>query len=683
MGSAFEDFFHMELLSGSSNAAAGSSGSSPGSSPSHSFSALPPTPPNMFPTQDININPDSYFNFNLDDDFAKLDQFAVPPPTSIGYDFLGAFTGATGLQTSSPESASGSGTSSSMEDSPVGIDPQLVGTPLQSHPISEFGDIDEDQEEEEDDDREGSPSTVADGSEQDFAMAAVKVGGRGKASRKGTVQSGGIIKRSGGSGDKKENKPVTFSTTSSDPGDWRPSPEEYKKMSSKEKRQLRNKISARNFRVRRKEYISTLEGDIAERDRLIDAIRTELGSTKSENIALRQEIAALKKALLDGRGRADTPVLPPPAPLPAIPAALLSNSSSNSTAAQTKSPLLIPNTQKDLPTSPRLGARGFWGGAAGTGLGSFGGGTPVHTTLVPEWGSVLSGKPLASSKNAGRRSPALQENINPVLNGITATSLTAALGAPAQGKGDKSENNNTQQLPLGAFDSFADVNPFTMKTLDAYRMHLWGKMAQQQAAHNRNAQPQFSSTQSPSGLASNLRPQYFAKPNSAALSSLLSGKSAASAYPTPPNSPPLGTTPRKASPASDMQQPTPQQAMLASMASQTLFGKLGSAFWDAFAARSPGAHGKPNREWDAEKVRRVLEGKAVVRIVDVETQQPQQPPQPIARSLSRKTGGASQTQSRAPSPTASPKLPAADESKKCQCTKILEEKMSKLALMTI
>ena len=34
--------------------------------------------------------------------------------------------------------------------------------------------------------------------------------------------------------------------------DWRPSPEEYKKMSSKEKRQLRNKISARNFRVRRK-----------------------------------------------------------------------------------------------------------------------------------------------------------------------------------------------------------------------------------------------------------------------------------------------------------------------------------------------------------------------------------------------------------------------------------------------
>lgn len=74
----------------------------------------------------------------------------------------------------------------------------------------------------------------------------------------------------------------------------------------------------------RAEYISTLEGDIAERDRLIDAIRGELGSTKSENLALRQEISALKKALLDGRGRIDTPVLPPPAPLPAVPATLVS-----------------------------------------------------------------------------------------------------------------------------------------------------------------------------------------------------------------------------------------------------------------------------------------------------------------------------------------------------------------------
>lgn len=151
-------------------------------------------------------------------------------------------------------------------------------------------------------------------------------------------------------------------------------------------------------------------------------------------------------------------------------------------------------------------------------------------------------------------------------------------------------------------------------------MHLWGKMAQQQVPQ-RQAQQQ--PTQSPSGLAGNLRPHYFAK--SPSLSALLSGKAATSSvshinpYPSPPSSPPLG--PRDA--------PTAQHAMLANIASQTLFSKLGSAFWDAFARPSGtiGPNGHAKREWDAEKVRRVMEGTAVVQIVDVE-------PQPAARAPS-------------------------------------------------
>ena len=141
----------------------------------------------------------------------------------------------------------------------------------------------------------------------------VKVGGHGKA-RKGTVQSGGIVKKSAhiGAGVKdKENTGVQAKKTQVKgrgsklppsapaslfapaavptlalpsvvkqpaaslpsppdqhtsqasehggdddddelPHDWRPSPEVFAKMTSKEKRQLRNKISARNFRVRRK-----------------------------------------------------------------------------------------------------------------------------------------------------------------------------------------------------------------------------------------------------------------------------------------------------------------------------------------------------------------------------------------------------------------------------------------------
>ena len=118
-------------------------------------------------------------------------------------------------------------------------------TPAPSKAASDF---DEEEEGEDDDIELDDLHTIP----EDFVVPAMKVGGKGKANRKGTVREGGIVKRSA-SVEKKENKPANMlSTTSLDPDDWRPTPEEYKKMSSKEKRQLRNKISARNFRVRRK-----------------------------------------------------------------------------------------------------------------------------------------------------------------------------------------------------------------------------------------------------------------------------------------------------------------------------------------------------------------------------------------------------------------------------------------------
>lgn len=177
------------------------------------------------------------------------------------------------------------------------------------------------------------------------------------------------------------------------------------------------------------EYITTLEGDIAERDRLLDHFRTVLGSRESENLALRQEIASLKEALLDGRGGAIN--LPPPAPLPEQSAAETLAASNTNTPTIQSSPLLTANTQKDLPSSPRLGGTRFWGG-----MGMGGGVTPVHTTIVPDISTIV--------RNG------LQENMNPSLNGIR----------PGNGIGP----NKT----LGGFDGFADLNPFTMKTLDAY-----------------------------------------------------------------------------------------------------------------------------------------------------------------------------------------------------------------------
>ena len=74
----------------------------------------------------------------------------------------------------------------------------------------------------------------------------------------------------------------------------------------------------------------TLEDDIAQRDKLIDVILTELGSM-NDNVA--SQINAVKKALLEGRGRADTHVLPPPVPLPAVSAAARNSTSSPSPLA--------------------------------------------------------------------------------------------------------------------------------------------------------------------------------------------------------------------------------------------------------------------------------------------------------------------------------------------------------------
>jgi hypothetical protein len=162
--------------------------------------------------------------------------------------------------------------------------------------------------------------------------------------------------------------------------------------------------------------------------------------------------------------------------------------------------LLTPNTHKDLPatTSPRLAAKGFWGGSSTP----FGGITPVHTVTIPD---LIAGAALK---------PTLQENINPALNNnnnINSVGLST-LGGPGK---------------PAPFDSFMDTNPFTMKMLDAcvclvfftfllrrwltvvlrYRMQLWTRMAQQQQQqqHQLAAASQYQQQQTPF-ITTTLRP---------------------------------------------------------------------------------------------------------------------------------------------------------------------------------
>ncbi|KAG2140754.1 hypothetical protein BD769DRAFT_1349928 [Suillus cothurnatus] len=535
-----DDFFNLDVLNSAPSAFTTASSSS--SSPRSPFTFSSP-----------NGADDDFFAQFLDtDELTKgpsLSSLSVP-----SYDFFGATQGSASTSGSSPESVDAS--------TPMfAIDPQLVGTPATSNDHSD-----------QDSDSEPEPELAPP-----------------KRSRRGAVASGGI-KKSYNPSEKDSNSGAGKSKSSKDPAplrilepeDWRPSPEEYKKMSSREKRQLRNKISARNFRVRRKEYITTLEGDIAERDRLIDAIRSELGSSRSENTALRQEISALKRCLLESR---HCPDLPPPAELQTgAPLSPPGSPAPTPVSVPSTTPLITPNTQKDLPTSPRLGARPFWGGFGGMGV------TPVHTTLIPPVG--VKG--------------VLQENINPALHrpGSIVEKTNSQLNGLGIGMG--------LGMGIGAFDAFADTNPFTLKTLDAYRMQLWGKMAAQHAQANAHGMGY-----TPHGLASGLKPAYFASPPSSK-SQGLGGKNA---YPSPPPSPGLKPAPV----------PTREQAALAAIASQTLLGKLGSAFWEAFSGSGSGAGGSGSvmrKEWDAEKVRKILEGRAVVRVVDLDEPAPNKPSPP-------------------------------------------------------
>ncbi|KAJ4410174.1 hypothetical protein N0V91_002183 [Didymella pomorum] len=59
--------------------------------------------------------------------------------------------------------------------------------------------------------------------------------------------------------------------------------EEGKKLSSKERRQLRNKVSARAFRSRRKEYIGQLEGEVAQKVQEANELRNQNNALMEEN----------------------------------------------------------------------------------------------------------------------------------------------------------------------------------------------------------------------------------------------------------------------------------------------------------------------------------------------------------------------------------------------------------------
>ncbi|PIL28211.1 hypothetical protein GSI_09623 [Ganoderma sinense ZZ0214-1] len=225
---SFEDFFNMDLFAGPSNPTAGSSGSCPRSSPSNSYTSLPPTPPELF--------------FD-DDDQSKLSIVMPLQPLQLDATSFRPSADSQVYQPSSPTPLSSSPTSITLSPSPF-------LTLSQDNDQSKLSIV--------------PPATTAAGYDflSAYASQLTQVSG---AESSGSVSFSGVSADSPSIDPQLMHTPVasrasisrmlgrkaTKSTPSSDNDDWRPAPEEYKKMSSKGKRQLRNKISARNFRVGR------------------------------------------------------------------------------------------------------------------------------------------------------------------------------------------------------------------------------------------------------------------------------------------------------------------------------------------------------------------------------------------------------------------------------------------------
>jgi len=151
--------------------------------------------------------------------------------------------------------------------------------------------------------------------------------------------------------------------TPSDNNDLRPSLDEYNKLSSKEKRQLRNKISARNFRNRRKEYIGLLEDQLTERDSLIKNLQEQIANLRFENTQLQEELRTQKSKTTSTmdvskilsalqRNTQNAEILDS------------ANTRANSRGSPRSQALTIPNTRKDVAVPPRPGSpsSSFWGG---------------------------------------------------------------------------------------------------------------------------------------------------------------------------------------------------------------------------------------------------------------------------------------------------------------------------------
>jgi len=234
----------------------------------------------------------------------------------------------------------------------------------------------------------------------------------------------------------------------------------------------------------------------------------------------------------------------------------------------------------------------------------------VHTTFVPEINinspaASFNSPSSASSLLAGKREKdinisngafAYGGNMNPALNGLNEAQLNFLrdqfVSSAAAAAAASSINNNAQQKKSTSDpvrDSFFETNPFLLlrnDSLQDYRGQLYSKLAHNVAGIQATQQAQKSGNALPAGL----RPAFLSSPSTTATVAV-----------------------------DPVQESERVAKHVGALATKTLFEKLSTAFWDAFAGEQPATRSMVpvKKSVDGQKVADVIGGRSKLVVVPV------------------------------------------------------------------
>lgn len=456
---------------------------------------------------------------------------------------------------------------------------------------------------------------------------------------------------------------------------------------------------ARNFRHRRKEYITTLEEEISTRDNLITELQDEVGTIRAENTGLRTEVATLREQwqnLLDKLSNMTTPQAAAAgstavAGLGTNPSRAVASAGASSVAAEaaavkqeedavmpeaaptrrigtrSTSGVQRPNLSKDVAPLSRRNTGNTWGAFGAGASNSF---MSVHTTLVPDVDFTNLADGLHNKPAVAARSPFSGQSFNPALNTLSEHQLaqlpaaTSHLRSGANGTAPRA--NAHQRTGTGSFEDFFASNPYWLRpdALDQNRAALYGRLAhnaagllaaQKQAgeaadsgASQQQQQPAGGADKTYLPLPNGFRPAFFRSPKADSASSssttneLLAYQSpsaaaaaAAAAAFSPPSPMPIAS---HQDALEQREQAT--MARVAQLVNQTLLQRLTASFWDAFVGAAPEQKvaGSLSPALDAEKVKAVLLGKARVQVVPHAAPESESATAPLTTAAATGTG---------------------------------------------